>query len=330
MATENSVNVLANICKQKSLYQSYVKGAATRYELVSPYPLFTQEELNMRRKTEILKYNKNANMDTRTSRWRTLVDNKKKRACVNNKNINVLTPTSSSGIPGPVQYINNNANIPLYNYLGTYQTALNYTIAPNLTEDYNVYPVTDLPILQNSFTKVADLVIVNPNNKYFSFNVVVPIGISISGNSFLLNNNSSVYKLVASINTISFQVQYSNSIIAVSPQIINNLSNMTVFLNNTIGDFSASKYLGVINVSNLVLQTLSQFVYSLYLQISFDIVAYDQKGNIIPNVNTNTLTSSVACNLVNTVSEYNIQTNCVITNLSVSSVFPFQLTGYPA
>lgn len=80
--------------------------------------VFTQDELNMRRKIEILKYNKNA-VQTKLNKLSYLSGTAsslsvKRQSCPNDDLLPSLT--SSCNIPGPVQIIQYNEEVPLYNY----------------------------------------------------------------------------------------------------------------------------------------------------------------------------------------------------------------------
>lgn len=114
-----SNNVFFNYCLLRAYRQQ--QPAPTRTELQkSPYPTFTQYQLDMRRKVEILKYipttvSTQTNSDTKSQKWSKLVQkNSNKKTCIINDNIRV--PTSSSDVPGPVIDLYYDPNVPLYNY----------------------------------------------------------------------------------------------------------------------------------------------------------------------------------------------------------------------
>lgn len=82
---------------------------------------YTQDELNMRRKIEILKYSKNS-MESKTNTLsyetgRAWNLSTKRKSCPQDD----LLPstTASCNIPGPIQIIQYDQTIPLYNYRGT-------------------------------------------------------------------------------------------------------------------------------------------------------------------------------------------------------------------
>jgi hypothetical protein len=122
-----------------------------RYDnlLTSPYlPQnggFTREQLDMRRKAEILTYNSNrmlkANSLTKSQKFSTLVNNNIKNVpvyknqCFTDEKGNLITtPSSSCGVPGDVIDIYNDQTIPLYMFSDG-----NTTKAITLNQDNNYF-----------------------------------------------------------------------------------------------------------------------------------------------------------------------------------------------
>lgn len=102
----------------------------TRMNLVSPYPLFTRPQLDMRRKVEILKYSNNnssskTNNFSKKQQWSMLVNGITKnssQAIVSTELLECLLddqiPTSSSScdVPGKPIILQLDPTVPLYNY----------------------------------------------------------------------------------------------------------------------------------------------------------------------------------------------------------------------
>lgn len=102
----------------------------TRITLLSPYPLYTRNQLDMRRKIEILKYTNNSsgsktNNFTKKEMWSRLSNQystqKKTTAQINNDEVEKLcdlkpTLTTSCDVPGPPMILQYDPTIPLYNY----------------------------------------------------------------------------------------------------------------------------------------------------------------------------------------------------------------------
>lgn len=97
-----------------------------RYILTSPYPDYNQYQLDMRRKAEILKYNKSntkTNNLTKKQKFSYIISKfsgggvtaSLSDQCTNNENVSIPLPSYYSGVPGSTMLFNN-PSIPLYNY----------------------------------------------------------------------------------------------------------------------------------------------------------------------------------------------------------------------
>lgn len=104
-----------------------------RFNLTSPYPSFTSEQLNMRRKVEILKYSNNAqnsktNNFTKKEMWSRLSKGNVQKKSQNEiqkllaleeeKDCDQIpTSTTSCNVPGPPMMLYYDPSVPLYNYI---------------------------------------------------------------------------------------------------------------------------------------------------------------------------------------------------------------------
>lgn len=137
-----SVNICAALYAQKRINQLN-NIPPPRVELqTNPYinTIYTKHQLDMRRKSEILKYSANSqnskvNNLTNAQRWANIARgttevkqsriNKIINDQLNNIDIScpndalIETPTSSSDIPGPIIYLIDDESVPLYNYKNT-------------------------------------------------------------------------------------------------------------------------------------------------------------------------------------------------------------------
>jgi len=122
-----------------------------RYDNLSSNPYlpinggFTADQLNMRRKAEILTYNSNrmskSNALTKTQKYSALINHSKTTLPINNQCFTdlvtgqiITTPTSSCNVPGPIMMLYNDQTIPLYNF-----TLGNNTKSVPQTKDTNYY-----------------------------------------------------------------------------------------------------------------------------------------------------------------------------------------------
>ncbi len=131
---------LCKILQNKQLQQQNTPPPL-RFNLYNPYigSAYTNYDLDMRRKTEILKYSSNisnsqTNNLTKKQLWaliskgsyKQLSQDQLNRAMMINNKVGVLkdcslnsiihTPTSSCDVPGPIITLYNDDSIPLYNY----------------------------------------------------------------------------------------------------------------------------------------------------------------------------------------------------------------------
>lgn len=119
LASLSQTNSKIYYCQQRNL-RMYFTTPTNRIEIQSPYPNYSQYELDMRRKAEILKYNNSNttsqinNKMTKKQQYSSVTRNIKNVA--SNECPNISTPSSSSDIPGPLTYLTLNNNIPLYNF----------------------------------------------------------------------------------------------------------------------------------------------------------------------------------------------------------------------
>ena len=123
---------ITTICNQRRSWQMLTAPIRYTSETLTPYPTYTQDQLNMRRKTEILKYKSNAsntktNSLTKSQQYSQIVNSSKTISNysiylnkLNNTNCPddsmIPTPTSSSDVPGRIINLKYQPTIPLYNY----------------------------------------------------------------------------------------------------------------------------------------------------------------------------------------------------------------------
>ena len=171
MSTSSSTvqSILFNVLNQRNRTLQ-LSQPPIRYNPVSPYPEYSQFQLNMRRKVEILKYNDNSTQTntilTKAQTWAQLVNGKITRNTstivshipvtnylgniIGNTSVSQIynvhncpidaylsTPSTASNIPGPLFYLKNDPAVPLYNY--TVNTQVLSIINDGVLPDINVY-----------------------------------------------------------------------------------------------------------------------------------------------------------------------------------------------
>ena len=234
---------------------------------------FTQYELDMRRKIEILKYNKSSNVSlTKKQAWTQIVKGASQRrtysqayvAAVQNGTAGSantdLCPTisTSAGIPGTPFYLKLDPNVPLYNYLisDTYATQ---NVENTLTLTYNVNSdiLSNDPFLFTMFVGPA----IDKNYGVFSFSV--PIGLSITGSCSA--DVSGTFITTIPFENISVSVSYGGSEITLvnKPTITfdSDVSGRT-----TVGNFNGKIFIGNLVVNDLELSLSPGFVYEISIR----------------------------------------------------------------
>jgi hypothetical protein len=272
-------NVLAQVRRSR-----ISNGPPIRYELNSPYPAYTKEQLDMRRKVEILQYNANKqntkqNGTTKKSAFSHLVNNSTigttnnsiitRKVCENNT---IPVPTSSSDIPGPVQYLYLDPSVPLYNYIP--KRTFNLFIEVN-TEQWNIVTYKDVEMSDTDDKTILSIYIrLGILNTYTTYSFIAPVSILING----VNNTNTEYDLDFTRNIVTitvtkliFQIHYNQTPVQTitinNPTNSDNITKITDLYLDTRSSgglpFSASIYIGNLEVNNVYLYTPPNFIYDI-------------------------------------------------------------------
>jgi len=197
----------------------------------------------------------------------------------------VYTPTSSSGVPGPVENLYLDPAVPLYNY-ATNNNSFSQLISENNNPwEYN----TTAPIIMynNIATNLLNLIIkdkITVYSNYFQF--TTPFAIFVDGfvNPTIAENTRIDLNVTATVNSASVIVYYNNSVVnlPVTPTVtINTGTNSTLNYDISYNKLSLANngtppdsdnyhmllYMGNITVSNLYLFTAPSYVYNIKLRV---------------------------------------------------------------
>lgn len=324
----------------------------------SPYDIsnvlnktFTQDQLNMRRKSEILKYgatksNTKTNNLTKREKWVQLVNGSSQQRNLSYSFIQnnlipgttnyintcpsgtiLYTPTSASGIPGKVMNLYEDPTVPLYMYsentnpYGILNRELDTTQFTYDKDLLNTYLDTS-----NNYGIITSIYIFNILTPTYTFNIQFPISIFISASVKPGKVGSFKETITINFNIKPFQpyIYYGSSIVIKNGEINNptviSLSNNSVIfdvsMNLSNRTFSGNQYIGNYSLSNLILNTQTNYIYDLCLNImdQFNIITqsnsnlYNNFENIRYGICTNVAYNSL-----------NIFNNCSIKN---PSTFP--------
>jgi hypothetical protein len=307
----------------------------TRFTPLSPYPQFTQFQLNMRRKVEILKYsasnsNTKTNNFTKSERWAQLVSGNYQRRTIPTSDIakssqtnNVIDcsannlipiPTSSSGVPGPVVYLYEDPRVPLYNY----NVIKSYSILDsNNDEKWNTNTSNNAVFKSGNENLLTLLGIRSYIDKAtYTFTTKTSTGIYVAG---IVNSGQRPASITFSISNVICNIYY-NDIVILSPTVnYSGLNNLTLNIQNSqLGEFNAKLYIGEISIDNFMLETNVYAVYDIKLTFT---VSYTNSNASFTITNL-----GAYCNLSQ--NNLNNANNCVITGtLSSLQNIGFNLTG---
>jgi hypothetical protein len=224
----------------------------------SKAPGYTKEQLDMRRKAEVLQYKKAASQTGNMSKKGKYA---KLFTIAGNNNICPLdlylpTPSSSSNIPGPKITVQYNESVPLYNYASNADNYAN--LNPDENEQFDLYADNNILVPNGQTIKVASLLINNPSTSLSTFTVDLPIGLYASANI----SGSTIYDASYSIPVITFGVYYNGIIVPGTSITRTNFSNkiVRVISNTSNTTFSGATYIGSLSTT-FTLPTEKGFVY---------------------------------------------------------------------
>jgi hypothetical protein len=319
---------------QKKRFQLFNKPPS-RYDNLSnnPYTLthpvtskkFTKFDLDMRRKVEVLKYSAN-NSSTQTNRftkaeiYAQVISGKYQQRTYSNSYITdntvndqlvkcptIYTPTSACNVPGPVIYLYEDTNVPIYNY--TTNNDANYGI---LTQGINPYGVWDYTKDTNKANNsiITSLFIYNDNPSK-TFTITTPIVITFNGTK----PQSTARTITLKIDSVTTTILYNNSIYTPTPSLNHTFNANTISIvlqSNTSTSFSGSCYLGLLEIKNIVLPIQKGFIFDIKTAVTYTTTISNTNSLVLSNVNT----------IFNPTNFTRSATNCTITGDITNPITP--------
>lgn len=252
-----------NYCSTRKFFFLY-NVPPTRLNIVSPYGSYTQHDLDMRRKAEILKYNTSTTQGTitRSQKWRRIVNTSVNPSSTTSTILNcplddlIETPTSSCDVPGPVILLYNDPNIPLYNYkLNTDAYSLLET--PTNTDLFEIDGIIKNEIYIDE-TFLCVLKIFDITSSITTFEIVIPMTLITNPGGISINISIDIPDLIVRYTNIPNNLYQANSSSANFYDLNNNV--ITPPFNST-----SNEYHFLIKYSNITLPTASGYIYSLLL-----------------------------------------------------------------
>lgn len=323
--------------------------------------IFTQDQLNMRRKVEILKYSANntstkTNNLTKREKWAQLVNGSSQRRNLPysflQKNLipgttdfvqicpsgtTIYTPSYASNIPGPITHLHEDPTVPLYMYATNTD---NYAIINQEinTRQFNYDShLTNIYLDTSSTYKLlTSLYIMNINTTTYSFTIRFPINLFISANvkPGITNIASNIFNESITISFINQPLQnyiyFGNDIVTTNANFtVPSLKSVTfdISMNLTNKSFSGNVYIGNY-IMNVILNTQPNYIYD----IGYGII--NSNNNSLININTQNNTNlydyfeniKYGICMNPTSNNLNILNNCSIRNRgSLPSISTYQL-----
>ena len=209
---------------------------------------FTQNDVSMRRKAEILTYNSllsstQTNNLTKAQKWAKLVQQRQisqsflKKYEQQNGQIQLPTcpptPSSSCGIPGPLVYLSKDPNVPIYNYLNDVLTApYSIQVPPVNTNVFEYYSTTDSycptsALTNYQYVPCSTMHLITPEKPNYTFSMNIPLYVyveaDVSYNGIQVNYTDPSAVSVW-LSSASVQVEYSTSAVNITSTPVYSLS----------------------------------------------------------------------------------------------------------
>jgi hypothetical protein len=345
MATPNVS--LDNVCQQRKkqfLFAVPPPRNTILGEGKNPYLKgYTSEQLNMRRKVEILKYagNKQStkqNSFTKKELYKNAMmgSNRRSSRVLDCPNPGIIyTRSGASGVPGPSINLYLDETVPLYNYeTGTEPKGITQ---PSITDkwlfnqvDANIFVNDDEEMFVTSLniTDIIDLPL-------YTYKINIPFGFTVTGKKMKDTDTVYEYKnisiLLDEVNPFEFLVKYNNDYVQNITPLIDytydqpTLTSFSFDISNNADNFNAILYAGGLNISNINLYTEPGYVYDFYIKPRLSInvgdidvtstfnVEYDVSYGILINLSENNVSDASGC--------------AIITEPSTQLYTPFSITN---
>ena len=261
----------------------------TRYTPINPYSLgYTQAQLDMRRKAEILQYNKSSNgKSSKKQAFVTAVKGSLQRRTFSSyylkaiqdgteqlcpSDILIPTLTTASDVPGPAMYLNYDPTVPLYKYNSNQEASGLQNIKDGVMWLTNY----EMDILDDNNPQIFTLNIqpfIDSNNYQFSFTTSVSLYISGYNTAHPGADISGAFQINIPTPNLSLTVMYGgepvqlsrNPVITYSPGFLLDVSGY-VLTRATANQFSGDIFMGNITFSNILLSTHNKNTFDFYVQ----------------------------------------------------------------
>lgn len=327
-----------------------LKKPPIRLELKNPYidkngdrTTYTKAQFDMRRKAEILQYNKTSNVQgklTRAQRYGRVIRGTGNRGSQTilsetgefldvistgdcQDDLYLPTPSSSSDVPGPIISIHYDKNVPLYNYA----TNAQQLGIPNigLMEAWSFNAPTNILALSGVETSLLKIFhnIDNINaeivNKEYTFTLNIPIGLYVAGD---ISNNIVKADNTKSIDSIDVKI-YENdesvplvAIITNIDDIIDTSMNYTI---NSTDAFYATEYIGILEVTTPPLTIEHLALYDIRVTVTNN---HSDHDNVFETLTGTSLYPVMGVYFNLTANNTTVRSNITTTSVTSSTTVP--------
>ena len=307
----------------RNAYLRYINTHPPRATIFpGPYPKYTSTQLDIRRKAEILQYNKNANVTTTKRNWSRLASTRRtnSRVCVSRSQV----PKSStvSDVPFPIVDLYYDPSVPLYNYKPNPSTYNEYPYPDTTTSTLQLSILDNVAVPENtSSSPIFTMFYISQPSIAGVYTLTTPMSIVLGGSyySFLTDTK----KATAKITTLTLHVTSVNtdSVEKIIPLSVDSIGELSITFDQS-GSFETSFYIGAVVQDDIQLTECPQTNYNFTLRASVNTTQTNADGNtstdpiiIMPSAVANVTTDSPL---------FDTQINC-----NVSTVQPtYQLPSY--
>jgi hypothetical protein len=264
-----------------------------RYTPINPYAFgYTQAQLDMRRKAEILQYNNTSTGKiTKKQSWANVIRGSTQRRnfssyyikgiqdgtltpeqiCPND--ISIPTLTTASDVPGKPMLLYYDASIPLYNY-----NTENIVYATLNTEEQDKWLIKyDTNVIDDNNQNIFTLSIRQPiDNAVYNYSVTSSIALCIFGYNIAhpgIQDVSGVFNINAPLANFAVSVMYGGQavtlqntpIVSFSPGFLQDISG-AVSTRLVANAFNGKIYAGNVTFSNIILSTYPGNTYDFFIK----------------------------------------------------------------
>jgi hypothetical protein len=281
---------IQSICDQRRQQTMYNKPLA-RINMISPYETttYTKFDLDMRRKAEILKYEKGStkgNTLTKKQRWAQIINGNTQTLSTSANNTCIIQnkpmPLSASNVPPDrnVSVLYNDEKVPLYNFINPISTrAYGFTNTPtNINSIFQQNILSNIICESNISNKIASIIFSeNADLNVYTISIHnIPLALYIQGDLSGTNINLNITDDTV-INSIQLNAYYNDNLVpdrsvyryTYSPTILQSYNldiSANTYLDGTT--FKGIQYIGNLSISNILLYTSPGFIYDFKLTVN--------------------------------------------------------------